>query len=416
MEKKSYICTAKICCMRRFYLLLTLVCGFAAIHYQNLTAAATQAPPLSMQAQISLLTCSPVDDAVYTLYGHTALRVFDSETNMDIIFNYGIFDFSKPNFIYHFAKGETDYMLGMEYFIRYLTEYKLRGSGICEQVLNLRPEEKETLWQALYRNSLSENRTYRYNFFFDNCATRPVVMIENNLRGLIGYAPPTALPTFREVINYCTRNHPWVTFGCDLVLGLPTDRKMTYRETFFIPDYLKNAFDKAEIIRNGHSEPLVIQTNILAEESRMPETSPSPLTAPLTCFTLLFLVVLLLTLIERRAKAYYRFVDCILFFSAGIAGCILFFLSFISVHPSIFPNMSLLWLHPLHLVGVVLFSVKKFNMMAFWYHLINFAVIFTMCVVWIFIPQHFNIAFIPLIASLLLRSGGMLLRKKKLTG
>ena len=408
---------AKICYMRRLYFLLKLVCGLFSICYLPIAAAVTQSAnaiqaPLSMQAQISLLTCSPNDEAVYTLYGHTALRVFDPETNRDFIFNYGVFDSLKPNFIYHFAKGETDYALGVTLFINYLTEYKLRGSEVCEQMLNLRPEEKESLWQALWRNSLPENRTYRYNFFFDNCATRPVVMIENNIRGLISYAPPTANPAFRDVINNCTREHPWVTFGCDLVLGLPTDRKMTYRETFFIPDYLKNSFDKAEIIRNGKSEPLVIQTNILAEESRMPEASPSPLTAPFTCFTLFFLVILLLTYNERRRKTYYRFIDCILFFFAGMGGCILFFLSFISVHPSIFPNMSLLWLHPLHLIGVVLFSVKKFNLIAFWYHLINFAVIFMMCVAWIFIPQHFNVAFIPLIASLLLRSGGALLRKK----
>jgi hypothetical protein len=107
-------------------------------------------------------------------------------------------------------------------------------------------------------------------------------------------------------------------------------------------------------------------------------------------------------------------VDIILFSIAGIAGCIIVFLSFISEHPSMFPNINLLWLHPLHFIGVLFFSIKKLKTPAFWFHFINFAAIFVMFVAWLFIPQHFNIAFIPLIASILLRSGWALLRKKLL--
>ena len=378
------------------------------------TCDVTKTIPLSPQAQISLLTCSPSDDMVFTLYGHTAIRIFDPVHKIDQIYNYGQFDFSKPNFIYRFAKGETDYMLGATYFSYFLFEYESRGSEVCEQVLNLLPEEKESLWQALEWNRQPENRMYRYNFFFDNCATRPAVMIENHIQGIINYAPVSGLPTFRDVINYCTRNHPWQTFGCDLVVGMPSDRVMTQRETFFIPEYLKNAFDKAEILREGQSEPLVKQTNILSEKD--PPSTPLLITSPLLCFSLLFVIILALTINEWRRKKYYRIVDVLLFFIAGLAGCILFFLSFLSVHPSMFPNISLLWLHPLHLMGIVFFSVKKWKLLAFWYHLINFAVVISMCVGWFFITQHFNIAFIPLIACLLLRSGGALIRKKRLQG
>ncbi|MDR2681269.1 MAG: DUF4105 domain-containing protein, partial [Tannerella sp.] len=386
--------------------------------------AVAQAPPLSPQAQISLLTSSPIDDEVYTLYGHSALRVYDPEAKTDVVFNYGIFDFSRPNFIYRFAKGETDYKVGAYNFSYYLVEYIERGSEICEQVLNLLPEEKESLWQALVLNEQPENRVYRYNFFFDNCATRPAVMIENSIRGSIKYPashgdnpstkglPPAEQSTFRDAINFCTRNHPWITFGCDLVLGAPTDRAMTLKETFFLPEYLRRTFDKARIERDGTTQPLVIRTNILAEETRTPAQSPPFPTTPLACFSFVFIILLYFTLREWRKKTYYRWLDILLFFSAGIAGCVLFFLSFISVHPSIFPNISLLWLHPFHLAGIVFFSVKKFNKLAFWYHFINFATIFGMSMAWIFVTQHFNTAFTPLIASLWLRSGWALLRKK----
>ncbi|MDR0393770.1 MAG: DUF4105 domain-containing protein [Tannerella sp.] len=359
------------------------------------------------------MTSSPGDETVYTVYGHTALRVYDPGTSTDWVFNYGIFSFTKPNFIYRFAKGETDYAVRAYDFNSYLMEYAMSGREVCEQVLNLLPEEKEALWQALVWNERPENRVYRYNFFFDNCATRPVAMIEKNIKGTIKYPLQTKQMTFREAINYCTRNNPWTTFGCDLVLGMPTDQVMTRKETFFLPEYVKEAFNKSEIIRNGVAQPLVLKVNMLAEETLARDAPPPFFLSPLFCFTLLFIFILALTWNEWRRKNYYRLLDCLLFFIAGITGCILFFLSFISVHPSIFPNISLLWLHPFHLAGIILFSVKKFNIIAFWYHFINFAAILIMVVVWIFIPQHFNPAFIPLIAGLWLRSGMALLRKKE---
>lgn len=402
--------------MKRSYIIILSCCILLApnifISAETTRNAIMQAQPLSPQAQISLLTSSPSDDHVFTVYGHTAIRVNDPGKPFDKVFNYGTFDDSKPNFIYRFATGKTDYKV-MAYDFRYhLAEYTERGSEVYEQVLNLLPEEKEALWQALVWNAQPENSVYRYNFFFDNCATRPVVMIENNIKGTIKYPIQTKLPTFRDAINHCTRNDPWITFGCDLILGLPTDRTMTLKETFFLPEYLKVAFDQSEIVRNGAAQPLVAKVNILAKETLVRKAPPPFFASPLFCFTLFFIIILMLTRNEWRRKRYYRRLDCLLFFIAGIAGCILFFLSFISVHPSTFPNISLLWLHPLHLIGVALFSVKKFNNMAFWYHFINFAVILIMVVGWIFIPQHFNPAFIPLIASLWIRSGRTLLRRK----
>ncbi|MDR3251290.1 MAG: DUF4105 domain-containing protein [Tannerella sp.] len=371
-----------------------------------------QIPQLSLRAQISLLTCSPDNGQLYTVYGHTAIRVVDPEIYMDAVFNYGIFDFTKPNFLYRFAKGETDYKLAVFRFDYFFDDYKERGSEIYEQVLNLQPDELNSLWKELVINMQPENCVYRYNFFFDNCATRPAVIIERNINGKVRFDAKQQFATFRDVINYCTRDHPWSTFGCDLVLGLPTDRVMSPKESFFIPECLKNAFDKAEIIRDGETSPLVLKSNILSEKTLLPEPPQPFATSPLACSILFFTVILLITLMEWRKKTYFRPIDIILFSIAGIAGCIVFFLSFLSVHPGTFPNISIFWLHPFHLAGIIFLLVKKFNKVAFWYHFINFAVVFVMSAAWFFIPQHFNIAFIPLIASLWLRSGTAILRRK----
>lgn len=368
---------------------------------------------LSNEAQISILTASPSDEEVFTVYGHTAIRVNDPAQNIDLVFNYGIFDFSNPNsFIYRFTKGETDYKLAYFDFRNYLIEYQMRGSGVTEQILNLNPQEKEDLWQALILNAQPENCVYRYNFFFDNCATRPVALIEKTVIGKVAYTDSPWPQTFRDLINHCTRNKPWLTFGCDLALGNPTDRIATAHEMMFLPLYLKDAFGKATIIHpNESARPLVASTTILSEEVINDRQTDQGLFTPLFCCTFFFLLIAFITFIEWRKKTYFRLVDCVLFLIAGIAGVVLFFLCFVSTHPCIWPNWSVIWLQPFHLVAVILFAVKKFGKAAYYYHFINFAALTLMLVGWHFIPQHLNTAFIPLVASLWLRSGYGVYRK-----
>jgi hypothetical protein len=378
-----------------------------SVLFQPLSANSA-VPPLSDSATVSLVTSSPVNEAVYTRYGHAAIRVKDS--NFDLVFNYGIFDLSKSNFIYHFVRGETDYRLDAYEFRYELSAYRRHGSSVCEQVLNLLPGEKEALWQALALNALPENRVYRYNFFFDNCATRPIAMIEKSIDGRLDYRGVETEETFRHAINYLTREYEWMTLGCDLVLGLPTDRIMTRKERLFLPENLKDYLNHSVIVRGETSQPAVLATNMLAVQQPGREQKIPVLSSPLACFCLLFAVLLLVTWMERSMKRYFRIVDGILFFVAGMAGCIIFFLSFFSEHPCTFPNINLLWLHPFHLAGVIFISTKKIKKSAFRYHAVNLSVIFAMCVAWLFIPQHFNPAFIPLIAGISLRSGWALLR------
>jgi len=369
---------------------------------------------LSEYAIISLLTTTPCDNEVYTLYGHTSIRVRDSvapDKKIDYVFNYGMFDSSQPFFVYHFAKGDLDYSLVYYDYQYFANDRELQNSSVSEQILNLSPTEMNNLWIALVNNARPENRSYRYNYFFDNCATRPVNLIEQVVNGKIVYEENPEEETFRDIINYLTRHNAWLTFGCDLVLGIQTDRIITFRESFFIPAYLYNAFSSAQIVNpDGTKRPLVSAEYILIETT-LEEPEESFFT-PFVCCLFLFFVVLFITWIEWRKKKYYRYLDCMLFFMAGIAGCIVFFLCFLSEQPFIWPNISTIWLHPFHLIGVVLFTVKKFTKAAYIYHFINFVALLLMLTGWIFIPQHLNNAFIPLIAVLLLRSGNCLIRNK----
>ena len=368
---------------------------------------------LSDTARISLLTSSPYEEEVFTVYGHAALRVHDPERKVDYVFNYGIFDFSKPNFIYRFAKGETDYRLGVVNYTDYVIEYQLRGSTITEQELNLTTAERQRLWEALVENYRPENRVYRYNFFFDNCATRPAALIEKVV-GQVDYHYPYTAQTFRSLINHCTRHHAWLTFGCDLALGSPTDQEATLHEMLFLPDYLREAFAKAEIIdAQGQHRPLVSKTHVIeADEPDELEKDLWDLLSPLRLGWLIFAITNVITLLGRFQKRAYKGLDILLFGLAGLAGCVLFFLAFFSVHPCTWPNYSLLWLHPFHLVGVILFCINKAQRATYWYHFINFAALTLLFAGWAFLPQQLNSAFIPLAASLWLRSARGINKKK----
>ena len=100
------------------------------------------------KTEISLLTCKP-HAQIYSLYGHTAIRVVDTEQNMDLAINWGVFDASQPNFVAKFVLGFTNYTMAIvptDYFLR---EYEYYGSSVYQQRLNLTEAEKTRIMKAL---------------------------------------------------------------------------------------------------------------------------------------------------------------------------------------------------------------------------------------------------------------------------
>ena len=212
--------------------------------------------------RVTLLTCSPGPE-IYELYGHTAIRCQTpkpplGEERTDIVFNYGVFDMSKPYFAWHFVLGQTDYMVQpvpWEFFVR---EYDERGSSITEQELNLTPSEARRLLSRLLENCLPENCQYRYNFLYKNCTTMVRDMVEGVIDGSIQY--PDTLPhqTYREVLHHYTPEHPWAQEGNDLLLGAEVDTILSEHAAMFVPENLMRAYDGAFIITTrGDMRPLV---------------------------------------------------------------------------------------------------------------------------------------------------------------
>lgn len=292
--------------------------------------------------QISLLTCSPGKE-VWAQYGHTAIRYYDKESGEDLAINYGIFSLDQTYFIPRFVLGMTDYRMGVQPMDIFLAQYSYEGRGVVEQVLNLSAEDKEVIYEALQENMKPENVVYRYNYFFDNCTTRARDMLVNHLHGKVVYPPAEEDATFRSMIHKWNNKYEWSQFGEDLLLGVNADRKTTKSEQQFLPENLRNDFDKATY----KGKPLVKETNVLLDaetEVAEPAFPLSPLSIALI-FAAISLVMMLFS--YRRQQVYWAW-DLALMLTSGLMG-IIFFVMIFSQHPCVSLNFILLFFNPLPL-------------------------------------------------------------------
>lgn len=371
---------------------------------------------LSDVAEISLMTTAPWAGAVYAVYGHTALYVEDDSLEIDAVFNYGFFDMSQPYFMYHFIKGKTDYILGVQSFDNFINSYGYKGVEVVKQKLNLSQEEKQQLWEALYINHLPENREYRYNYFYDNCVTRPRDLIEIYTTGEIIYPDDIKVQSYRDLIHECVGGFPWMKFGIDLIIGSEADKPISLREKMFLPAYLMHVLDETDILKQNDSgsykEPIVASKNIVLEGViTTNKKSEWHFTSPVFIFFALFLLGIFVSYLQLKEKSDNLFVisfDTVVFLTAGIGGVIIFFLMFFSEHPATSINWNFIWMNILALIFAPVFGIKTLKQVVIRYHLINFVLLSIFLVFWWLIPQQLPLASIPLSLTLWVRSGSHL--------
>jgi hypothetical protein len=350
---------------------------------------------------MSLLTCSPGEE-LYSAWGHTAIRVSDRNTGMDMVYNYGTFDDSDPNFYFQFTKGIMHYALSVYPYADFLQEYQFQNRGIVEQLLDLSCDEKTRIYNALQLNNTDQNRFYYYYFHTDNCTTRAKDMIVKNASSNISFKNILPYPgtTFRHLINsYLDNSHQyWSKFGTDLFLGLNLDKKLTNEEAMFLPDYLKKGFDSTLI--NG--KPLVSQSQIVLRWPDITERSTSWF-SPFVTFTLLLIAVGAVSLSKTSwAHKTLAIFDSLFFLLIGILGVLMVTLWVIRVDTVCRNNLNVLWALPTHMVVAFLQNrkikwVRTYFQIVFW---ISIILAFT----WFFLPQQINNAVAPLILLIIIRS------------
>ena len=313
--------------------------------------------------EVSLLTCQPHDE-VYSLYGHTALRWHDLHPGgIDAAFNYGVFDYNKPFFVARFVFGLTDYELGAFPYRLFKAEYRHFGSMVTEQVLNLTAQEKAVLQEALRVNLMPGNTVYRYNYFYNNCTTKARDIIEQCINGRVEYAErQMETNTYRETVHRMTQRNPWSRFGNDLLLGLKADWKTTMREQEFLPNNLMADFDRARIVTDGMSRPLVKERRVGVPAGVQMVSESFPLT-PAHCAILLAMAGVVILLMEWRKGRTFLWWDITLMTATAAIGIVLTLMLF-SQHPTVSVNLLYTLFNPLPLC--CLWSVARRRPTRYW--------------------------------------------------
>ena len=361
--------------------------------------------PLNAQqdsVKVSLLTCAPGTE-IYALFGHTALRYEDPAHGQDIVFNYGIFDFNTPNFIFRFVKGETDYKLGVAPYESFEWQYAMRGSSVYQQTLNLTSAEKQKLWDLLEENYRPENRVYRYNFFYDNCTTRARDRFEECIDGKVTYPEGKEGLSFRDIVHQYTKGHEWDELGIDMCLGSEADVPIDARKQMFAPFYLLEAAKKATIMEGDSLKPLVLAGKKIVDVEPEEEETGFPL-SPVACVVILMGVTCLIGWLQLRIKKVIWIWNILLFGTQGLAGCVIAFLVFFSIHPTVGSNWLIILFNPIPLIYLPIMVYRAIKGKKDLYHVINVLYLTLFIMIMPFVGQKFNATVLPLALCLLICS------------
>jgi len=363
-----------------------------------------KAQSLSPQSSISLLTYSP-SDQLYTAFGHSALRIKDPANSLDVVYNYGTFNFDEPGFYLKFMRGKLNYKLSA-YNFRYVElEQQQRQMEVREQIFNLTLAQQQALFDFLNNNALPENRFYLYDFFYDNCSTRIrdalEILLDGSLQLDTAFVAAEGRKTFRHLVDEYMAPQPWGDLGIDLALGARIDRTALPYEYMFLPDYLAEGLGGSTLTREGQTIPLVKQDKIImkgTQEILPPPESPHPRWVIIA----LFAVFLVWTIVTRKKKPVH-WPDILLFSAVGLLGTLLLILWLATDHQTTKENWNLLWAHPLHLLTAILLVRGKLGVGAKLYFLVGGFFYLGLIAASEMIPQEYHPAVIPLIALVAFR-------------
>jgi hypothetical protein len=353
---------------------------------------------LSNKAEISIITCGPTQAELYSAFGHSAIRVYDSLNQIDAAYNYGLFSFDQPNFYLNFARGSSFYILGVHSYPDFRYTYIHYNRSLHEQKLNLTPEQKQKVFDFLQWNALPENRSYRYDYFYDNCATRVRDVFDKTLKGEVKFDSTYIKTdyTIRNLTDLYLQQQPWGDLGIDICLGLPMDKKASPYEYMFLPDYIESSFDHATI--NG--EPLVKRKISVYEAAAEPVES---LPHPFLVFGIFLLVTVVISFFDWKKKKLSKWFDLILFTVLGLVGVVLLLLWTSTDHKAAASNFNLLWALPTHLLVWGLLK-KAPSVFIKNYFLVAAIITGLLLITWAILPQQINVFLVPLVVAILVRA------------
>ncbi len=357
---------------------------------------------LSEDATISLITVTP-GHAIQSYWGHTALRIKDPANGIDLIYNYGAFQFD-ATFVPKFIYGQLDYILCVNHLRQAVQNYKAQERSLIEQHLRLSTSEMQQIFDFVENNALLENRTYRYDFLFDNCSTRLRDLLEDILGRRLSYHTASPEDTYRTILKSYVNTMPLLELGIDVGLGLPVDRRPSVHELMGLPMFMLEVYDEAMVEINGEMLPLVAAKDTLLHivAADLSKTEVNRVWVPIALW-LVFVLALCISFVNpTKARRFLKWFDTLLFGVTGFFGLLIAFLWLVSEHNVTNSNMNLLWAWPTHLWVIWLFDRNSAS--ALLYMRVSCVVLLCVLAGWMFWGQLLNSWLIPWVLALFSRS------------
>ena len=385
--------------MKKKLLYLSLI----LVHILFISTVKAQKITLSESAAISVLTMGPGTN-LNDSFGHSAFRISDTNQNIDVVYNYGVYNFDTPNFYLKFVKGQLMYQLDRTDFSLFYQHYSDQDRWIKEQVLNLTLKEKQELFDFLQKNYLPENRKYIYDFFFENCATRIRDVLAGVLKNKLVFDKNfvSKTHTFRQLIQKNVHWNSWGSFGMDLAIGAVVDRNASSWEHQFLPEYIFKALEKGQIKRGLGATDLVKKTSILNKKLAK-EKSETLLMSPFFIISLLAFIILGVTFKDYQNNSRSRWMDSGLYALTGIIGVFLILLWFATDHFATQNNYNLLWAIPLSLFFVIEIAKKNPKYWLKKYIMFQILILLLLSIHWITGVQSYPLVLLPLLIALSIR-------------
>ena len=292
--------------------------------------------PLTENAHVSVITCG-LGNETYSYFGHTAIRVADSANNIDLVYNYGAFDFSTPNFVAKFAKGDLQYYIVVHPYNDFINEYNYEKRSVYEQELLIDKDLKQKIFDNLNSTLLSEDRYYTYKFIDKNCTSMVVDIINKSLNKIVITKKGDTDKTYRSILFPYFDGHFYEKLGTSIIFGRKVDQ---FGTKIFLPFELKNSLEKTTF----ENRPFVSKSKTILNFEKK---------TPISWWNNVYSYIIILAfvvLINQKA------IDKIYLFILSLMGFFFVAVGFYSFHHELAMNYNIFLFSPLLLI-LIIFSV-----------------------------------------------------------
>jgi hypothetical protein len=285
---------------------------------------------LSKNARVSVITCDTGNES-YSLFGHTAVRIADMDNNLDVVYNYGAFDFATPNFVAKFAKGDLQYFAVAHSFSDFMSQYTYEQRSVFEQELLIPAISKQKLFDNLNTVLASEERYYTYKFIDRNCTSMVVEILNKTLGSDVIFKKSDTDKTYRTILYPHFDNFFYQKLGTSVIFGKKVDE---YGTRIFLPFELLKSLEQTQF----ENHPISKESKTLLEFRKE---------APSSWWDNFYIFALLLGFIVVINK---KSIDLFYISTMGLLGLFFGFMGFYSFHQELAYNYNILLFNPFLLV------------------------------------------------------------------